>query len=143
VRIARRVGTTVSDTPRPAACGANSAASTREQRCQRNVVAVGDERTGFEPRQIEELLELRVERFRGRLHAADKITRPIVARLRGQRRHTEAQRMQRLPQVVARRGQQLALGAIGGLCGGACFLRHTRARAELADEVGVLVANRE
>jgi hypothetical protein len=38
-------------------------------------------------------------------------------RLRSQRRDVKAERMQRLAEIVARGGQQLAFRPVGGLCG--------------------------
>ena len=66
-----------------------------------------------------------------------------LARLRRQRRGEEAHRVQRLAQVVARRGEELALRAIRGLRGGARSFRGARLRGEQLDQVDVLVADRE
>ena len=113
----------------------------REQRRDGDAYACRVQRARFEARQIEQLFELPFERGHGALHAADQRSPFGFGCARGQRRDVEPDRVQRLPQVVARRGQELALGAIGGLGGGTRVMCGARLALELLDEVDVLVTH--
>jgi len=86
---------------------------------------------------------LEVERLRRGLHAADEPAPFAVARTSRERSDVESQRVERLPQVVARRGEQLTLRAIGAFGSASCVVRRTGALAELGDQVDVLVAHGE
>lgn len=101
------------------------------------------QRAGLEPRKVEQLLELRLERGQAPLDAAHQRSPRDVGRARRERGDIQAERVQRLPQVVARRCEELALAAVGALGGVLRLVRGARFRLQLLDEVEVLVAHRE
>ena len=78
VRTATRVGTDAQTTGRalrPAARTRRRAATSSGASAM--LARVGVERAGLEPRQVEELLELHVERLRRALDAADQRATPV------------------------------------------------------------------
>ena len=105
--------------PRAAACGAKSAASRANSGCSGDGGRARPQRAGVEPRQVEQLREECFERLDRRVDARDQRRHVRVARLGRERGGEEAHRVQRLAQVVARGGEELALGAVRGLGGGA------------------------
>ncbi len=115
----------------------------REERRQRDARAFGRKRAGLEPRQIEQLRELRLERIDGVLDVADQRPPGNVTRARRKGRRVQPERVQRLPQVVACRREQLALGAIGRLGRSARFVRGACLARKPRDEVGVFIADGE
>ena len=119
VSTARRVGTIRSASPAALACGAKSAA----RRANSGPSAMRRprrlERSGIQPRQVEELGEQFLERFDRRANARDQRPHLGVAHPGRERGGEEPHRMQRLAQVVARRGEKLALGPAGRLGRGA------------------------
>ena len=137
------VGTSASDSPCAAACGANSAASRANSGCSGTVGALRRERAGVEPRQVEQLREQPFERVDGGVDARHQRLQFRLARLRGQRRGEEAHRVQRLAQIVARGGEELALRAVRGLGRRCASSAALRLRLQLADQVDVFVAHRE
>ena len=92
-------------------------ANAREQRTERHFAALGRERSCVEPRQVDQLRELDFERIRRRFDVRDEWPPFGIACARGKRRDVQAERVQRLAQVVARRGKELALRAVRGLGG--------------------------
>ena len=84
---------------------------------------------------VEQLREEMLEGLDRRADARDQRRNARVAHLGRERRGEEPHRVQRLPQVVARGGEKLALGEARGLGGGARGERRLGLRLELADEV--------
>ena len=84
-----------------------------------------------------------LERLHRRADARDQRRNARVAHLGRERRGEQAHRVQRLAQVVARGGEELALGEARRLGGGARRERRLGLRLELADEVDVFVAHCE
>ena len=116
---------------------------TGEQRRKRDLATVGLHRAGVEPGQVEQLPEQRFERLDRSVDACRERLHLGVARLRRKGGGEETHGMQRLAQVVARGGEELALRAIGGFSGGARGLGLALAGGETLDQVDVLVADRE
>ena len=109
-----------------------------EQLVRGQVGDLGDHRPGVEPRDVEERREVGLEgvhRARDALHE-----RALVRSVRvlGESGGEQADGVQRLPQVVARRGEEAALGDVGGLGG---ILGGTRLR-ELGNQRGALLGDR-
>jgi hypothetical protein len=100
-------------------------------------------RAGLELRQVEQLRELRLESKDGVLDIADQRLPRGFARPCREGCRIEAKSVQRLPQVVACRCEQLALGAVGRFRGGTRFLCGARLAFESVDEIDVFVANCE
>ncbi len=140
---ARRVGTIVSDSPRAAACGANSARMRAKSGASATSIGSGVSTPASRRERSMQLRELDLERVRRRFDMRDERTPLGIPRPRGERCDVQAERVQRLAQVVARGGQQLALRAIRGFRRRARIERASRAILQLADQVDVLVANRE
>ena len=114
-----------------------------EQRFQRYGDPRGMQRPGFEPRKVDELGEQALQRLQRRMDARDQRPDLGIARLCGEGRGEEAHRVQRLAEIVARGGEELALRPVGGFRGGARRERGVGLRLELADQVDVLVAHRQ
>ena len=87
--------------------------------------------------------ELQLQRIRGGFHVIDERSPLGTAGARRQRRDVEPERVQRLAQVVACSGEQLAFRPVGGFCGCAGVDRAARPVLELADQVDVFVADDE
>ena len=107
-----RVGTAASVRPRAAACGANSARTRAKSVASATSRALGRERAGVEARKVEQLRELGLEQVRGGLDMAHQRPPFRLMRACGERGDVQAERVQRLAQVVACGGEELALGAI-------------------------------
>jgi hypothetical protein len=114
-----------------------------EQRRERHALAARVERARPRARQVDQLRELRLEPAERAAHARDQRPKLVVAHALRERGDEQPERVQRLAQVVARGGEQLALAAVRGLGGGPRLDRGARARLELGDEVGVAVARGE
>ena len=115
----------------------------REQRRERHALAARIERAGLEARQIDQLRELRFERDERGTDVGDQRRELAVVRAPSQRRHEQPERVERLAQVVASGGEELALAAIGFLGRRTRVQRRARAHPELRDQVGIAVARRE
>lgn len=94
-------------------------------------------------REVDQLRELGFERDERATRAGDQRRQLAVARAPGQRRDEQPERVERLAQVVTRRGEELALAPIGVLGRRTGVQCGARARLELADQVGVAVARRQ
>ena len=117
---------------------------TGEQRRERDGRAFRRERAGLEPRQIEKLRELQIERFRRCLHAADERA-PIGSRAPVPQAPRRTVRVREA--VGANRGSPLrATGSWRDWPASAAtvrLLRRARALAKFADQVDVFVPHRE
>ncbi len=115
----------------------------RQQRSERHARPCRLERSGVQPRQVEQLGEQFLEGFDRRANARDQRSHLGIAHPGRERGGKESHRMQRLAQVMARRGEKLALGPAGRLGGGARGERGLRLCLEFADEVDVFIAHRQ
>ena len=105
--------------PCAAACGAKSAQMRASIGIERDVGELRVQRARLEPRQVEQLREQAFERLDRGVDVGDQRRHLRVARPGGKRGGEQADRVQRLAQVMARGGKELALRAIGGFGGGA------------------------
>src|SRR6185437_14530465 len=103
----------------------------REERPERDFRALGNERTGVEARQVDQLRELDLQRAGRRLDVCDERAPLGVAGASGERRNVQPERVQRLAQIVAGGGKQLALRAVRRFRRGSRIERASRLVLEL------------
>ena len=115
---------------RTALCAApadrTAASSSREQRRKGKWRAHRRDRTGIELGDIHQRAEQALQRLDRCVDTAHEVACLRRAHLRRQCGAEQSHRVQRLPQVVAGRGEELRLAAIRGLGGGARAVRRAR-----------------
>ena len=84
-----------------------------QHRLQLERPALHLQRAGIHARDVQQRVEHRVQRRRGVAHPLDQLGLRVAQRLAAQCRQVQAQRVGRLAQVVAGRGKEAALGAVG------------------------------
>ncbi len=88
---------------------------------------------GLQPRQVHDVREQRLERDAGAADGLDHLTLALVQRGMGEDVGDAEDAVQRRAQLVADGGEELALGAVGGLCGVTGLGKHLVGPVEIGD----------